>query len=803
MATNPKHRDSLSGLHARLRAAWRERGISPAGAREAGRELLDVARRCGDRRAVADALRLTAWGEIARGGFDEAGALLEEAVALSAAEADRAGEALATTLRGTVLDRIGDMVHARDLHERALEMARDAGEREIEAAALNGLGRIHGETGEYAGALELYRRALAIAEDAGASEEQGRALLGIGNAHESMAEYRDALAAYERALEVAERAGHVQLQAYATGNIGLIHERIGDIGTALSFELRALDLKEDLGDRWGTGVSLNNIGLIYTGLGNYARALEYLRRALECAEEIGDRSGEMVALHNIGHLYETLGERSQVLDYHQRVLEIAGAIGDRKGEAMALGDLGRFHARLGDHHQALLYALRALRMHQEIDDRFGQQSALETIAGIHQDGNDFEKAIRYAEQALDMAERIEDRRGIVESLTRLGSAASAAGRYALAVDVLDRALRLAREGGYLHDVMTAAQKLSEAHRLAGDEPGSRKYHRLGQDLAVRIFGGEESRRTRRLIDDLNRRRLRDKAASLGLPLEELDAHIDPDGPGRSGARIDRAGEPAAERSHAITVSTFGELRVTVDGRPLRTADWGRRKARDLFKFLLIHHRRTVTLEEIIERLWDGAADRNTELLVMNAVSRIRRALEPERSPRDRNSLLTGVDRTYRLDLGDDAEIDFIRFKELTVLARGAVTAVERCEYYATAIELYSDDFLKEDYYEEWTAAERDLLKDAFLEALEYLAGEQLRQRRFEEAQEVARRILAFDATSDRGHEILLEALVARGRRTELARSWEECRAAYADELGVEPPASLRRIVEASAAPVAT
>lgn len=247
-------------------------------------------------------------------------------------------------------------------------------------------------------------------------------------------------------------------------------------------------------------------------------------------------------------------------------------------------------------------------------------------------------------------------------------------------------------------------------------------------------------------------------------------------------------------SPVILVRTFGELRVTVDGRALRTGDWGRKKARDLFKFLLIHHRRTITMDEIIERLWNGAADRNTELLVMNAISRIRRAIEPDRSPRDRRSMVSSMDRTYRLDLGEDAEIDFVRFKELMVLARGASSARERYDYYEQAAALYTDDFLKEDAFEAWAASERDLLKDAFLEALEYMAGEQLRSARLEEAIATARRILPFDDTSERGYEILLEALLLRGRPADARQAYEECRAAFDRVLGAAPPASIRRIM---------
>lgn len=793
-ATNGTH----TLLDERLERAWDDRAVDPARTRLVAAELLAEARAEGRSGAVAAALRIAAWGALSGSDFASARDLAEEALRYSRASGNRSEEALAGTLLARALIRLGESTQAHNLCNDSLAAARAVGDRAIEAMALNALGIVCADTGEYTAAMEHHRHALAIAEDLEMGDDVAQALLGMGNACESMADYRAALGYYERALATAERIGHLQLEAYATGNIGLTYERIGDVARSLAYELRSLELKERIGDRWGAGVSLNNIGLIYKALGDYARALEHLLRALEYAERIGDRSGEMIALHNIGHVYESLGDRKLVLDHYQRMLRIAEEIGDKRGEAFALGDAGRFFTALGDHRQALLHMLRGLRMHQEIGDRFGERSALDTIAEIYTALGDLDRAHEHAAEALRIAETIEDRRGVIDALERLGIVESARGDHERAIELLDRALGLARESEYADDIITVARALADAHRAAGDIARSRVYERLREEQARQLFNAEQTLRSRQLIAGFEQKVMREKARSLGLGAEDLDALIEIDAAKR-GASASYDAPRDEELTHAqpspsIIVQTFGELRVVVDGRALRTADWGRRKARDLFKFLLVHHRRTVTMDELIEKLWDGMHDRSTELLVMNAVSRIRKALEPERSPRDRRSMLSSADGTYRLDLGDDAEIDFMRFKELIVVARRAHSARERYEGYERAAALYTDDFLKEDYDAEWTLAERELLKDAFLEALEYLAGEQLREGRHDEAGETARRLLTFDSTCERGYEVLIRSLLARGRSSEAQQVYDDCRLAFRRELDAEPPSSLRSII---------
>jgi two-component SAPR family response regulator/tetratricopeptide (TPR) repeat protein len=670
----------------------------------------------------------------------------------------------------------------------------------MEAQVLTAMGQVHDVGNRYQQAIEHHQAALAIATRIDAQAEMGYALLGIGNAEHSRGDYRTSIESLQQALAIGREIDHVQLQAYAAGNIGSGYERLGEYGSALSYELQSLALKEELGDRWGAGVSMNNIGIIYKGIGDYPGALDYLLRSLATAVEIGDRYGEMAALHNIGLVYEALGESRLVIDNYQRVLSIAESIGDSYGQALSFGSIGRYQLAHGDHRQALLYLTRALRLHQELGDRFGERSALENLAVLYREQKRFDRAAECIESARAIAEESGDVRSVIAALMESARLALQMGNGVEAVALDEQALRLARDGGFMDDLRKVTSQLADTCTAIGDDLRARHYARMYREHLQRLFDCEAARRVRQYITSFEQDRIRRQALEFGLQAEEIEdlSRIDfaADFPLLDQVRrSQQVDEMATPQDRRIEVGTFGELRVSVDGVELQQNVWGRKKARDLFKFLLLHHRRTVTLDEIMEKLWHGASDRSTELVVMNSVSRIRRALEPGRNPRDRHSVLTSSNRTYRLDLGEEAEIDFVRFKELIVLARRSDTATERYLHYQSAVDLYVDDFLKEDLFEEWTISERELLKDACLEALEFIAGEELRTERYDDAAMTARRIIASDSTSERGYEILLRSLASRGRMTDLRNAVAECIRSYSNELGISPPARLMGLAQ--------
>jgi tetratricopeptide (TPR) repeat protein len=801
-----------ASVDAPLSRAWRIRSSEPRRAIDLAGTILVRARRRGDRRAIAQCLSTIAAAKVAVSSYDEAIATAHEALSIFRDDGDVAGEALALATLASAQRRLGDLASAREILAVALERAQRGGTPEIIAICLNGFGSIHRSTGEYDLSLELQRRARDLAHSVGSEEEECGAMLGIGSSLERLGRYSEALETYREALAIAERLGHTRMEAYAAGNIGTTLERLGFVSEALAYELRSLAMKQLADDRWGLGVSYNNLGLIYRYLGEYASALEANVKSLETTRAIGDREGESVALNGIGQVYEDLGDMTRVLECYSASLEISRTIGFRQGEAFSLAHLGRFYQHVGDVPRALMCHLRCLRIAETSGERYLQSAALISVGHAYAALGEIDNAERSMRGAYDLAHDTGDRLGEASSLLALGELLSGSATDTARVDEgiehLMASLAIAEELGHTESMRSVLLRLADVHARRGDRDGAQRFSARYRMCTEEIFNVETTRRVSELLVGFEGSALREQALAIGLEetdLAELDAAVRRGIQTRMAASrpasddatavIDRAGRADADPT-GIVVRTFGEFRVSVGGRELGTAEWKRKRARDLFKLLLINHRRALTLDEIIETLWDGRADRKSEMLVMNAISHIRSALEPDRRRGASSAYLVGSDRSYALHLDESAWVDFLRFKEIVVAARRTTNARERRDLYEQAADLYRGDFLKEEYYEPWTATERDLLKDAFLESVEFLAVEYARSGEHDAAIDAARRIIASDCTSERAHEVLIASLVARGRHADARRALEECSAAYARELDEEPPARFATLLDA-------
>ena len=794
----------------------------PGEALAEGLRVLEEARAVAYQEGILRSLVVVAESAVILSEYEKGREAAQEGLALARSVGDiRICASLLNSL-GSAQLRLGATSEALASFSESLELARSLGERLIESSSLNNLGRYYRMRGESARALELHLEGLAIAREEGDDYYIASALLAIGNTYERTGEYQKSLPVYSEALEIAMHHNDPRLQAYASGNIAIIYERTGNNAESLRYNLMSLELKRERNDLWGMGVSYNNIAILYRDLGEHASALEAHLRSLELTERIGDREGISVALNGIGTMYELMGEHSRVLEHYTRSLKIAREIGYRQGEAFSLNHIGRFYESLGDKSRALLHFFTSLRMLEKSDDRYGIRWVLMSIGDTFRSLQNNAQAAEHYQRALEITRETADLLGEAMVLVGIAGLQIDAENYAEAIALLEQSLAITRENGYRENEREALELLATTCRAIGDVAKGSRYQRDYHVCTQSIFNDEATRRVGELLHHFERNDLRRQGEELGLTSADID-HItdvmqraEPIHPPRAHNRTSQSsisqnstrqssitmdgssssGRPTTEGIALLTsieVVTFGTFNVRINGRELQRSDWQRKKARHLFKFLLIHHRRPITIDELIDKLWGQGADRRSEMLVMNAASHIRRALEPDRDARQPSTILASNDRTYTLDLGDDAWIDFLRFKELVVDARRATSARERSRLYTEAVALYRGDFLQEESFEEWSTSERELLKDAFLEATEHLAGEHLRSGQIEQAIESARLTLKHDSTSERGHEILLLGLRELGRTGEMRRAWDRCIETFHSEFGTEPPARIREI----------
>jgi DNA-binding SARP family transcriptional activator len=122
--------------------------------------------------------------------------------------------------------------------------------------------------------------------------------------------------------------------------------------------------------------------------------------------------------------------------------------------------------------------------------------------------------------------------------------------------------------------------------------------------------------------------------------------------------------------------------------------------------------------------------------------------------------------------------------EAAASERGGEAAAGVLRKRRAAFDLYQGEFLA-DFDEPWIEPRRERYRRRFLQLATALFEAALAGRRLEEAEEVAERIVTADPLAEEGHQLLIRAYLAGGRRGAAARQLERCRTLLRAELGIE------------------
>ena len=245
----------------------------------------------------------------------------------------------------------------------------------------------------------------------------------------------------------------------------------------------------------------------------------------------------------------------------------------------------------------------------------------------------------------------------------------------------------------------------------------------------------------------------------------------------------------------MDVRILGPLEVTDTDAPV---DLGLRQARALFGVLAVQPGSPVRSSRLAEVLWPGGPPPRWEATVQSHVSRLRRALEPDRPPRAPSKRLTTHGDSYALHLRDD-ELDARRFELLAAEGRAALARAEHER---------ADDLLGRAVAEWRGPVLADLVNvaDLTLITAERSRLEELRALATEDRAEAVlalgdharaatdlEALIAAHPLRERCWELLLLALYRGGRQAEALRRYQEVRSLLVGELGVEPGPALRAL----------
>ncbi len=277
-------------------------------------------------------------------------------------------------------------------------------------------------------------------------------------------------------------------------------------------------------------------------------------------------------------------------------------------------------------------------------------------------------------------------------------------------------------------------------------------------------------------------------AALGLGPDQPG-----DRAGRGAGAGDRPAGDAGGRHGTVRVCVLGPL---VAWRGGVRAELGPARQRAVLGLLAVRPDVALHRDAIVEALWDGDPPDSAIKMVQGYVGRLRRQLDPGRSPDDRDGVLVSEGTRYQLHAGA-GQFDVIAFGELTGRAqaarrRGDVAAA--CEMYAQALSLWRGAPL----------ADLDLLSG-------HTAVTGLARRRAEVVTDFAetaieaglpdrvlphlRALADNDPLDERAHAWLMLALAGTGQQAAALAVYDRSRRRLDEELGIGPGPELARAHE--------
>lgn len=245
----------------------------------------------------------------------------------------------------------------------------------------------------------------------------------------------------------------------------------------------------------------------------------------------------------------------------------------------------------------------------------------------------------------------------------------------------------------------------------------------------------------------------------------------------------------------LRIHFFGRFELLCDDE---ATSLGRNvRALSILKYLLAHRGgRPVPQDYLMGWLWPESDPKRARWSLNSAIYALRKLLSGCLSSLPASEIVLFEEGCYRLSScillsADTDEFDFHYEEGLSFEEAGWVP--EAVSKYEKAADLYRDDYLIEDLYEEWTMIERERLLDAYTDLLGRLASRYLEAGRLREGVRICYRILEKNHCDEDTHRLLMECFVRLGQRPRALRQYRLCEEMLRNEYDMAPSPEIRAL----------
>lgn len=237
----------------------------------------------------------------------------------------------------------------------------------------------------------------------------------------------------------------------------------------------------------------------------------------------------------------------------------------------------------------------------------------------------------------------------------------------------------------------------------------------------------------------------------------------------------------------VRVSVLGAVQAWTGTAPVAL---GSRLQRALLARLVAAHGHTVSVDRLIDDLWQGEPPPKALSALQVYVSHLRRGIEPGRQPRTPARILVSAAPGYCLRLPVDA-VDAWRFEAGIAAACDETDPHRRLQRLDEALTEWSGDPFAEFADTFWAAPEVARLTELRLAAVEYRAAALVELGRYSTAVAALERHVGARPERETAVAVLATALYLAGRQVDALDVLRHNRKRLIDELGLEPGKTLQ------------
>ncbi|WP_313894258.1 response regulator [Psychrobacillus sp.] len=241
---------------------------------------------------------------------------------------------------------------------------------------------------------------------------------------------------------------------------------------------------------------------------------------------------------------------------------------------------------------------------------------------------------------------------------------------------------------------------------------------------------------------------------------------------------------AANRSSVSTSPVVNRLKVQALGclevcsthqGPVK---WMSKKSEELFAYLLLNRGRSVMKMKVIENIFSNMPFKNAETYLNTATYQLRKALSIHGF---KEIIISGKEK-YRLNLSQ-VDVDFMQFEQGVELLSKINNDNEAV---ARELEKQFVGELLEDQFFTWVTVEREGLNILYASYANDLANWLFTCERYQEALQIGKKIISFDAFNERANRLLLHIFEAMGDKHSLHSHYNKYEQMMKQELDLQP-----------------